>query len=143
METEFKTRASKFWVILTSRCSIILHCFQQKGLTTTCLLNMLLLLLNCCSCVWFSVTLWTVTCQASLSIGFSRREYWSVLPFPPPGDLPDPGIEPMFRPLHTDYHWASKEAHLLNIKQNRELKPSLTETNKPKMKIILLFFEQF
>ena len=33
-------------------------------------------------------------CQASLSMGFSRQEYWSGLPFLPPGDLPDPGIEP-------------------------------------------------
>ena len=38
-------------------------------------------------------TLWTVDCQASLSMGFSRQEYWSKLPFPSPGDLPDPGIE--------------------------------------------------
>ena len=37
---------------------------------------------------------WTVACQASLSIGFSRQEYWSGLPLPPPGDLPDPGIKP-------------------------------------------------
>ena len=34
-------------------------------------------------------------CQAPLSMGFSRQEYWSGLPFPPPGDLPHPGIEPM------------------------------------------------
>ena len=34
-------------------------------------------------------------CQASLSMEFSRQEYWSGLPFPPPGDIPDPGIEPM------------------------------------------------
>ena len=40
------------------------------------------------------VNLWTVACQASLSLEFSRQEYWSGLPFPPPGDLPDPGIEP-------------------------------------------------
>ena len=40
-------------------------------------------------------TLWNVTCQALLSMGFSRQEYWSGLPFPPPGDLPDLGIEPM------------------------------------------------
>ena len=33
--------------------------------------------------------------QASLSMGFSRQEYWSGLPFPPPGDLPDPGIKPV------------------------------------------------
>ena len=36
----------------------------------------------------------TVACQARLSMEFSRYEYWSRLPFPPPGDLPDPGIEP-------------------------------------------------
>ena len=40
------------------------------------------------------VTPWTVTYQAPLSMGFSRQEYWSGLPFPSPGDLPDPGIEP-------------------------------------------------
>jgi len=41
------------------------------------------------------VTPWTVACQAPLSVGFSRQEYWSGLPFPPPGDLPNPGIEPI------------------------------------------------
>ena len=40
------------------------------------------------------VTPWTVACQAPLSIRFSRQEHWSGLPFPPPGDLPNPGIEP-------------------------------------------------
>ena len=40
-------------------------------------------------------TPWTVTHQAPLSMGFSRQEYWSRLLFPSPGDLPDPGIEPM------------------------------------------------
>ena len=39
------------------------------------------------------VTPWTVAHQAPLSLGFSRQEYWSGLPFPPQGDLPDPGIE--------------------------------------------------
>ena len=38
-------------------------------------------------------TPWTVACQGPLSMGFSRQEYWSGLPFPPPGDLSDPGIE--------------------------------------------------
>ena len=46
------------------------------------------------SCVLLFGTLWTVVCQAPLSIGFFRQEYWSGLPFPPPGNLPDPGIEP-------------------------------------------------
>ena len=38
-------------------------------------------------------TPWTVTYQAPVSIGFSRQEYWSGLPFPSPGDLPNPGLE--------------------------------------------------
>ena len=41
------------------------------------------------------MTLWTVVCHASLSMEFSRQEYWNELPFPTLGDLPDPGIEPM------------------------------------------------
>ena len=41
-----------------------------------------------------SGALWTVARQAPLSIGFSRQEYWSVLPCPPPEDLPNPGIKP-------------------------------------------------
>ena len=40
-------------------------------------------------------TPWTVALQAPLSMKFPRQEYWSVLPFPSPGDLPDPGIEPI------------------------------------------------
>ena len=39
-------------------------------------------------------TLWSIAFQAPLSMGFSRQEYWSGLPFPSPGDLPDPRIEP-------------------------------------------------
>ena len=45
------------------------------------------------SCVWLFMTPWTVAHQALLSIGFSRQEYWSGLPFPTPGDLSNPGIE--------------------------------------------------
>ena len=51
-----------------------------------------------CACslsrVQVFVTLWTGAHQAPLSMGFFRQEYWSGLPFPPPGDIPDPGIEP-------------------------------------------------
>ena len=46
------------------------------------------------SCVRLFGTPWTVAHQAPLSMGFSSQEYLSGLPFPPPGDLPDPGIEP-------------------------------------------------
>ena len=48
-----------------------------------------------CSAVSDSVIPWTVALQAPLSMGFSREDYWSGLPFPLPGDLPDPGIEHM------------------------------------------------
>ena len=51
--------------------------------------------LSCFSCVWLFETLWTVACQAPLSMGFLRQEYWSGLSCPLPGDLPHPGIEPV------------------------------------------------
>ena len=58
----------------------------------------------CChmSRVRLFVTPRTVACQASLSMGFSRQEYWSRLPFPFPGDLPNPGIEPWSPALQAD-----------------------------------------
>ena len=52
----------------------------------------------CCSVSSFvsnSAALWTVARQAPLSVGFFRQDYWSGLPCPPPGDLPNPGTEPM------------------------------------------------
>ena len=48
------------------------------------------------------VTPWTIACQAPLSMEFSRQEYWSGLPFPSPGDLPDPGVEPRSLTLQAD-----------------------------------------
>ena len=57
---------------------------------------------ECSSCaqffshVWLFVTPKTVACQAPVSMGFSRQECWSGLPFSPPGDLPDPRIKPAF-----------------------------------------------
>ena len=52
--------------------------------------------------VWLFVTSWTVAHQASQSMEFSRQEYWSGLPFPSPGDLPDPGIKPGSPALQAD-----------------------------------------
>ena len=49
------------------------------------------------------VTPWTVVHQAPLSMGFHRQEYWSGLPFPSPGDLPGPGIEPIFPTLTSEF----------------------------------------
>ena len=47
-----------------------------------------------CACVQLCLTPWTVACQAPRSMVFSRQEYWSGLPFPSPGNLPNPGIKP-------------------------------------------------
>ena len=52
-------------------------------------------MLSCFSYVQLFATLWTIARQAPLSLGFSTQEYWTGLPCPPPGDLPNPGIEPM------------------------------------------------
>ena len=70
----------------------------QDPLSPTTCTHLLKLLLDCTiSCfshVCLFVTLWTVACQAPLSMGFSRQECWSRLPFPSSGDPPDPGMEP-------------------------------------------------
>ena len=57
-------------------------------------LSPIIVLSHFCRVQLFAI-LWTVARQAPLSMGFPSQEYWSGLPFPPPGDLPDPGIEPM------------------------------------------------
>ena len=54
------------------------------------------------SCVQLFAIPWTVVYGASLSMGFSRQEYWSELPFPSPRDLPDPGIQPRSPALQAD-----------------------------------------
>ena len=51
--------------------------------------------LSCFSHVLLSATPWTVACQAPLSMGCSRQGHWSGVPFPPLGDLTDPGMEPV------------------------------------------------
>ena len=78
-----------------------LHCRPTDALSTTNwylptarAIHLCVCLLSCFSHVRLSATLWTVACQAPLSTGFSRQEYWSGLSCPPPGDLPDPGIKP-------------------------------------------------
>ena len=64
-------------------------------------------------------TLWTVTRQAPLSIGFSRQECWSELSVPAPGDLPDPGVEPTFPAQQEDSllsYWRSPTRSIQVIK---------------------------
>ena len=60
------------------------------------------LLVKLLSRIWLFATPWTVAHQTLPSMGFSRQEYWSGLPFPSLGDLPDPGIEPGFPALQAD-----------------------------------------
>ena len=62
---------------------------------------------------------WTVVYQASLSMGLSRQEYWSWLPFPSPGDLPDPGIKPRSPALQADAlsSEATKETEVNNTEK--------------------------
>ena len=60
------------------------------------------------------VTPWTVAYQAPPSIGFSRQEYWSGLPFPSPGDLPNPRIEPGSSVLQADALWSEPPGTSLN-----------------------------
>ena len=65
-------------------------------------------------------TPWTVACQAPLSMGFTRQEYWNGLPFPSPRDFPDPGIEPRSPELEADYLLTELQgnnaSHLLMLK---------------------------
>ena len=63
-------------------------------------------------------TPWSVAHQAPLSMGFSRQEYWSGLPFPSTGDLPDPGIEPGSPALQTDALPSEPRQGDLNFKLN-------------------------
>ena len=72
-------------------------------------MNMCVCMLSHFSCVQLFMTLWTIACEAPLSMGFSRQEYWIGLPCPPPGHLLDPGIKPMSPALQADSlllsHW--------------------------------------
>ena len=78
------------------------------------------MLVRLLQCVLLSTTLWTVAHQASLSMGFSRQEYWSGLPCPHPGNLPDPGIEPL-SPASSQVGLVVKDPPLLKIKFRTDL----------------------
>ena len=68
--------------------------FQKRPLTEAFLSWHVMSCVCMISHIWLFTTPWTVAHQAPLSVEFSREEYWSKLPFPSAGDLPDPGIEP-------------------------------------------------
>ena len=73
------------------KCSVVLVSGIQQSES---FIHIHVCVLNCFSCVQLFANLWTVACQAPLSMGFSRQEYWSGLPFPYPEDHPNPGIGP-------------------------------------------------
>ena len=68
-------------------------CLVAKSCLTLATLVSAHAMLSHFSCIQLFVTPWTVAHQASMPMGFSRQEYWSGLPCPSPGDLPDPGVE--------------------------------------------------
>ena len=74
------------------RCEIVITC-KLHGILYVCV---------CQSVMSVFVTSWAVACQAPLSMEFSRQQYWSGLPFPSLGDLPDLGIEPRSPALQAD-----------------------------------------
>ena len=82
-------------------------------------------------------TLWTVACQAPLSMEFSRQEYWSRLSFPTPGDLPNPGMETHISCASCIgrwilYHWVTWEAPLHFLKTKRDKKGSRGQQSQHK-----------
>ena len=90
------------WASLTPLSTPPLKSAQNTSLSSLCYTAMSHC--ECVShcCVRLFVTPWIVVCQSPLSMEFSRQEYWSGLPFPSPGDLPDSGIKPRTPELQTD-----------------------------------------
>ena len=87
------SRQASSCLILCTSCFIFLETFSPRFPHNCSLISFKCALLL--SHVRLFATSWTVAYQASPSMGFSRQEYWSGLPFPLPGDLPNPGTEPV------------------------------------------------
>ena len=82
--------------------------------------TILLCVLSCFSCVQLFATPWTVAHQVPLSMGFSKQQFWIVLPCPPPGDLPDPEIEPVSPALSGGFFTTEppRKPHSLDLQRN-------------------------
>ena len=94
---EWSTKKGKSYLLIQIKCCISFVSTELIFFNIN-----LFVLVKSLSRVWFFATLWTVAYQAPPSMGFSRQECWSGLPFPFPGDLPDPGIEPGSPALQAD-----------------------------------------
>ena len=92
-------------VLLIARAVVLGYCVVISLDSESLRLKNMYAIHLCCCCVLavrLFVTLWTVACQAPLSMEFPRQEYWSGEPLPSPGDLPDPGIKPWSSALQAD-----------------------------------------
>ena len=96
------------------------QCLAHFGTLFICL-NDGMLVLSCSVSSDSSATPWTVAHQAPLSMGFPRQEYWSGLPFPSPGDLPNPGIKLRSSALQTDSLLTKPIKFIYKTKQNKVL----------------------
>ena len=100
--TQKQSAVSQTYFFFLNKCTSIPHAFfteytpYSRFLKYPCVYNQSLIH------VWLFVTTWTVACQAPLSMGFSRQDYWSGLPCPHPKDLPNLGIEPTSPILQAD-----------------------------------------
>ena len=92
---------SQAWAFLQTHVLILDFLFKSLSPYSVCVC-MHVCVLNCFSRVQLFVTLWTGGHKAPLSKGFSKQQYWSGLPCPPPGDLSNPGIEPVVFALLVD-----------------------------------------
>ena len=87
-------------------------------------------MLSCFSHVQLFATPWIVARQAPLSMGFSRQEYWSGLPCPPAGDLPDPEIEPASPALAGEFFTSSATWEAQRLLETRLKKPAHQDYSK-------------
>ena len=113
----------------------ILLCITLLLINILCHIEYIIICVCCVlllSRVRLFVTTWTVAHQALLSMGFSRHEYWSGLPCPPPGELPIPGIDPRSPTLQMD-SLQSEPLIMIDGKQtNKVILTSVLHQNKSK-----------
>ena len=109
-----------FWDLKGSGTNFILALIYHTWFNSYWYVNIILHVICVCvpvcvctqslSCVWLVAILWTVIHQASLSMGFSKQEQWSGLPFPPPGGLPSLWLLHLLHCRQIIHHWGTWEA---------------------------------
>ena len=125
--------------------------FVQGHTASRCWTMFVVVIVYSLSRIWLFVTPWTVACQAPLSMAFPRQEYWCGLPFPPPGHLPDPGIEPVSPALAgrffpTKSPGKPSDTHILPWKGVWWLKKKKDSSNSPQTSLCdsgTLYFNKY